>query len=133
MLFRQRKEMTCLPSIHLLYLFSMHMNIQLNVKYRNFSCSLIAYTDYMCIQVSRNPRNIPGYALSDGEVVERLWSYLRRFSTMTKEMRPAHRIDVLTHALLHYGRYACENIGLFLKYNYILLKSFVYTTRLSTM
>ena len=23
---------------------------------------------------------------------------------MTKEMRPAHRIDVLTHALLYYGR-----------------------------
>ena len=67
----------------------------------------------MCAKVSRNPRNISGYALSDGEAVERLWSYLRRFSTMTKEMRPAHRIDVLTHALLHYGRYASENIGLF--------------------
>ena len=31
---------------------------------------------------------------------------------MTKEMRPAHRIDVLTHALLHYGRCATENIGI---------------------
>lgn len=62
-------------------------------------------------QVLRNPRNISGYALSDGEVVERLWSYLRRFSAMTKEMRPAHRTDVLTHALLHYGRCASENIG----------------------
>ena len=30
---------------------------------------------------------------------------------MTKEMRPAHRIDVLSHAVLHYGRYAAENIG----------------------
>ena len=67
----------------------------------------------MCVKVSRNLRNIPGYALSDGEAVECLWSYLRRFSAMTKEMRPAHRVDVLSHALLHYSRYACDNIGLF--------------------
>jgi len=30
---------------------------------------------------------------------------------MTKEMRPAHRIDVLSHAISHYGRCATENIG----------------------
>ena len=41
--------------------------------------------------------------MSDGEVMERLWSYLRNFSKMTKEMRPAHRIDILTHALVYYG------------------------------
>ena len=35
--------------------------------------------------------------------MERLWSYLRPFSKMTKEMRPAHRIDVLVHALVYYG------------------------------
>ena len=52
-----------------------------------------------------------GFGLSDGEVAERLWSYLRRFSAMTKEMRPAHRIDVLTDALLYYGRCIAENIG----------------------
>ena len=44
-----------------------------------------------------------GVGMSDGEVMERLWSYLRCFSKMTKEMRPAHRIDVLTHALVYYG------------------------------
>ena len=47
-----------------------------------------------------------GYVLSDGEVVGYLWSYLGRFSAMTKELRPAHRIDVLNHALLHYGKCA---------------------------
>ena len=51
-----------------------------------------------------NPRNKDGFALSDGEVCERLWSFMRRFSRMTKEMRPAHRIDVLTDALLHFAR-----------------------------
>ena len=35
--------------------------------------------------------------------MERMWSYLRRFTRMTKEMRPSHRIDVLSHALLYYG------------------------------
>ncbi|XP_065900756.1 uncharacterized protein [Dysidea avara] len=55
-------------------------------------------------QIIRNPRNITGFGLSDGEVVERLWSFLRRFSSMTKEMRPSHRVDVLTDALLYYCR-----------------------------
>ncbi len=43
---------------------------------------------------------VTGFGLSDGEVCERLWSFLRRFATMTKEMRPAHRVDVLTDALI---------------------------------
>ena len=66
-----------------------------------------------------NPRNMEGYGLSDGEVVERLWSYLRRFSTMTKEMRPAHRIDVLIHGLSYYGRCAAEHIGKVLMHNFM--------------
>jgi hypothetical protein len=44
-----------------------------------------------------------GIGLSDGETMERLWSYLRRFGKMTKEMRPSHRTDVLAHALVYYG------------------------------
>ena len=40
------------------------------------------------------------FELSDGEVMERLWSHMRCFSGMTKEMRLAHRIDVLTDALM---------------------------------
>ena len=51
-----------------------------------------------------SPRNKVGYALSDGEGCERLWSFMRRFSRMTREMRPAHRIDVLTDAVLHFAR-----------------------------
>ena len=35
---------------------------------------------------------------------------------MTKEMRPAHRVDVLTHALLHYKRCVTENIGTVLNF-----------------
>ena len=54
-----------------------------------------------------------GTGLSDGETMERLWSYLRRFSRMTKEMRPSHRIDVLTSALVYYGMQTKEKLGIF--------------------
>ena len=64
----------------------------------------------------RNPRNITGYGLSDGEVVERLWAYLRRFASMTKEMGPSHRIDVLSDAIKHYARGATCNIGKLVHY-----------------
>ena len=45
--------------------------------------------------------------------MERLWSYLRRFAKSTKEMRPSHRIDVLTSALLHFASRVRLNLGLF--------------------
>lgn len=49
--------------------------------------------------------------MSDGESMERLWSYLRRFSRMTKEMRPSHRIDILTSALIYYGYRTKNKLG----------------------
>ena len=52
-----------------------------------------------------------GIGLSDGETMERLWSYLRRFGKMTKEMRPAHRTDVLAHALAYYGMKTKAKLG----------------------
>ena len=63
------------------------------------------YNVYMIFsaQATYSPLHCEGIGLSDGEVMERMWSYLRRFSRMTKEMRPSHRIDVLSHALLYYG------------------------------
>ena len=44
--------------------------------------------------------------------MERMWSYLRRFGRMTKEMRPSHRIDILVHALVHYGMKTSEKLGI---------------------
>ncbi len=52
------------------------------------------------MQIKFGPLRCHGIGLSDGEGIERLWSYLRRFSAMTKEMRPAHRKDILAHALV---------------------------------
>ena len=65
--------------------------------------SHITLTKRFIFQISLGPLRCVGVGLSDGEVMERLWSYLRRFSRMTKEMRPAHRVDVLVHALLYWG------------------------------
>ena len=63
------------------------------------------------IQAQYNPRRVSGCGLTDGEVMERLWSYLRRMAKTTKEMRPSHRIDVLTCALLHYGDKSRQKLG----------------------
>ena len=62
------------------------------------------------LQIKYNPRNILGFGLSDGEVVERVWSYLRRFAAMTKEMHPSHRIDVLSDALSYYCQKSARNL-----------------------
>ena len=72
----------------------------------------------MLVKVQYSPRHCEGFGLSDGEGMERLWSYLRRFSRMTKEMRPSHRIDVLTDAIIYYRWKAVNNIG-----NYDILHS----------
>ena len=63
-------------------------------------------------QITFGPLRCHGIGLSDGETMERLWSYLRRFGRMTKEMRPSHRTDVLVHALLHYCRKTKAKIGM---------------------
>lgn len=55
-------------------------------------------------QMKFSPRRLKGFGLSDGEQVERLWSYLRNFSSITKEMTPSNRIDALTDALIHHSR-----------------------------
>ena len=64
------------------------------------------------MQIVFGPLRCKGIGLSDGEVMERLWSYLRRFSRMTKEMRPSHRTDVLVHALVYYGIKKKERMGM---------------------
>ncbi|XP_025111668.1 uncharacterized protein LOC112574669 [Pomacea canaliculata] len=54
-------------------------------------------------QMTYGQRFSEGTALIDGEGMERLWSYLRRFS-YTKEMTLPNRQDLLSSAFLHYAR-----------------------------
>ncbi|PIK36356.1 hypothetical protein BSL78_26813 [Apostichopus japonicus] len=56
-------------------------------------------------------RRVEGFALSDGEQVERLWSFLRNFSRSTKEMSASNRIDAITEALLHYSKKKIKTMG----------------------
>ncbi|XP_046855178.1 uncharacterized protein LOC124448226 [Xenia sp. Carnegie-2017] len=62
-------------------------------------------------QVKFSPRREEGFGLTDGEMLERLWAYIRKFSRMTKEIRPSQRVDVLSDALLHYGKKTKINLG----------------------
>lgn len=58
-----------------------------------------------------SPRRCKNVGLTDGEGVERLWSFLRLFSKMTKEMSIDKRNDALTNAALHYGEHLFKRFG----------------------
>ena len=75
----------------------------------------------VCYIFPFSPWNKPDFGMTDGEVVEWLWSYLRRFARMIKEMHPAHR-SVLSDALFHYFRKSKENLG-----DYVLSLLFIYS------
>ena len=62
-------------------------------------------------QVAYSGKRLEGFGLSDGEVMERLWSYLRPTSKITKEMTPSHRVDTLTDFLVHHAKKSISNIG----------------------
>lgn len=87
----------------------MHMDMCWNARCHVRIC-IVSYSHFF-FQSKFNPRNITGFGLSDGEGVERLWAYLRSFTSMTKEMRPSHRVDVLSDALRHYRQKTTEKIG----------------------
>lgn len=82
------------------------------------------------LQVLYNPRRLNGYGLLDGELVERLWSYMRPFVKITKEMTLSHRQDLLADALAHFSKGKSHNIGkYFCNYakNHSLVDSFLRT------
>ena len=94
------KRMTlALPSFHDYgHNAACQVNPQLNLHH-----ACMFYYNVFYYQARYSPLQCQGIGLSDGEVMERMWSYLRRYTKMTKEMRPSHRIDILSHALLYYG------------------------------
>ncbi|XP_046855169.1 uncharacterized protein LOC124448217 [Xenia sp. Carnegie-2017] len=80
-------------------------SLKINILY-DVACMLVKH-----LQVKFSPRRKEGFGLTDGEMLERLWAYIRKFSRMTKEIRPSHRVDVLSYALLHYGKKTKINLG----------------------
>lgn len=77
----------------------------------------------MCIfvQLKYSPRNLSDFGMADGECCERLWAFLRRFSRTTKESRPSHQRDMLTDALLYYGRMSSDHFGMYQNSSIVIL------------
>lgn len=72
---------------------------------------LFHYIMVLKFKIRYSPRRLPGWGLCDGEVMERLWSYLGKFKKMTKEMSSIHRQDILTDALHFYALYQKTTLG----------------------
>ncbi|CAB5213016.1 unnamed protein product [Rhizophagus irregularis] len=60
-----------------------------------------AYAHTPSCQKIYHPRTIESIGLTDGESLERLWSYLGKFVNITKYMKSNHRLDILGMALEH--------------------------------
>lgn len=58
----------------------------------------------MAMVLHVSPRRLEGWGLVDGEMLERLWSYLGLFRKMSKEMSSSHREDVLSDALFYLAK-----------------------------
>lgn len=65
----------------------------------------------MYYQVKYNPRYISGFALTDGEGMERLWSYLSGFISMTRGMTKVNRRFLLSEAVVFYTEGKMETMG----------------------
>ena len=73
-----------------------------------------AYGHKVSCQMNYGIRHQDGVGLVDGEGVERLWSYLRPFSSSTKEMTAAKRTDTLTRAMKHYNLREPDSLSIFI-------------------
>ena len=66
--------------------------------------TVIVFMKLCLVFCNARSTTVEGFGMSDGEVMERLWSYLRPTAKITKEMTPAHRVDTLTDFLMHYAK-----------------------------
>ena len=63
--------------------------------------------------------------LTDGDGIERLWSSLRKYSRITKEMSLNNRHDLLTEGLLHHTNKVIWTIGTKMEKKYIKAKKVI--------
>ncbi|XP_052063025.1 uncharacterized protein LOC127702761 [Mytilus californianus] len=69
------------------------------------------YGHSISCQILYGPRRTENHGLTDGEGIERLWSYLGGFSSITKEMTPENRTDLLTDGLIYFGQKIRDKLG----------------------
>ncbi|KAI8390063.1 hypothetical protein BD560DRAFT_442639 [Blakeslea trispora] len=62
-----------------------------------------AHAHNMHCQMQYNPRYIDHFGLTDGEGIERFWSYTSQFIAMTRSMSKDRRQLLLTGATIHYA------------------------------
>ncbi|KAG2190859.1 uncharacterized protein EV154DRAFT_579325 [Mucor mucedo] len=77
-----------------------------------------AFAHVLHCQAKRNPRFMGTIGRTDGESLERFWSYLKPFINMTRPMNHPNRRVVLTMATLHRNQMKKWNMGKFLKTKY---------------
>jgi hypothetical protein len=76
-----------------------------------------AYGHKFECQVEYNPHLISGFGKTDGEGMERFWSYLAGYVKSTRQMTTVNRQLSLTDAVRYYTESKMENIGnVMLKY-----------------
>ena len=115
---------------------SLHAHVMNNRSSINFINSKLnwgvsifhAYAHSMKCQLKYHPRIQEGIGLTDGESLERIWSYLGRFVSNTKHMRPAHRLDILSLAIEHISKRMITNLGNFI-YKLFVLIMFYYISK----
>jgi len=85
-----------------------------------------AYAHSVKCQLKYHPRIQKDIGLTDGESLERIWSYLGRFVSTTKHMRPAHRLDILSLAIQHISKRMITDLGKFIYKLFVLIIIFYY-------
>ncbi|OAD75770.1 hypothetical protein PHYBLDRAFT_186013 [Phycomyces blakesleeanus NRRL 1555(-)] len=88
-----------------------------------------AYAHVQHCQVKLNPKYRDGFGLTDGECLERLWSYLNRFVTMTRKMGQANRKLVLYRAIKFRNETKKVELGLMLESKYVKAKRIIEESR----
>ncbi|KAL0085871.1 hypothetical protein F4703DRAFT_1736328 [Phycomyces blakesleeanus] len=88
-----------------------------------------AYAHVQHCQVKLNPKYRDGFGLTDGECLERLWSYLNCFVTMTRKMGQANRKLVLYRAIKFHNETKKVELGLMLESKYVKAKHIIEESR----
>lgn len=77
----------------------------------NWHIQVVIVIYFIDLQLSYGQKFVVNTTLTDGEGIERLWSTLRRYKHITKEMSINNRHDFLTEALLHISGKMIWNMG----------------------
>ncbi|KAK7471782.1 hypothetical protein BaRGS_00035564, partial [Batillaria attramentaria] len=102
-------DVACSFQAHVKNVASQHSELAENFRF--VVPAFHSYAHNLGCQLSFGQRYTDGCGMTDGEGCERLWSYLRSFSSSTKKMNLPNRQDLLTDALFHYAENSLDQLG----------------------